>query len=293
MKTTISASLFALLAVLFASCNLFDPTEPIPSYVYIPSFDFQTNYSTEFTASERFTEVWVFADDELMGVYDLPAEVPILKEGNAQIRIQPGIKNNGITSSRVIYPFIEEHVEWVDLQPNVNDTIIPVFRYRENVTIINVDDFENGTVFAVRSGSQGSITRITNDDKVFEGEGSGLGFLSSEEDILSVVSNEQQYDLPTIRQSWLEMNYKCDNSMSIGVTAVNQQTTEDQYIIILNPTTDDNGIAQWNKIYIELFPTLSTFTNAAHFEINMQSIRDDGNTDDIAVYLDNLKIVHF
>jgi len=70
-----------LLATLGWGCNLINPTETLPSYIIIDEFSFTTNYSTEFSDSEKITEMWVFANDQVIGSFDLPAEVPILLEG--------------------------------------------------------------------------------------------------------------------------------------------------------------------------------------------------------------------
>ena len=293
MKTTLFAIAVALCLLGGSGCDLFDPVEPTPAFIVIPSFNFETDYPTEFTDSEKFTEVWVYANDQVIGAYDLPAEIPILETGETELEFIPGIKNNGIASTRRQYPFIENDRRWITLEPGKLDTIIPEFRYKDNVTIINADDFEVGTVFTVNEGSQGSINRVTNNDLVFEGDGSGFGFLSEGENTLKMITNEQQYDLPKNRLSWLEMNYKCNNSMAVGIQAVSQSTVESQYIIILNPTTNAANQAEWNKIYIELSPTVATYQNAAHFELVIDAVRDQDNTGEIEVFLDNLKLVHF
>jgi hypothetical protein len=196
MKTTVRLSISFLLASLGWGCNLINPTETLPSYIIIDEFSFTTNYSTEFSDSEKITEMWVFANDQVIGSYDLPAEVPILLEGMTEIKIYAGIKRDGIASTRDIYPFYQVHIQDLNLQPASRDTIRPEYVYVENANIISVDDFENANAFIIDNSSEGSVIRTTDPAVVFEGDGSVHLKLTEEENLIRVTTNEQQFDLP-------------------------------------------------------------------------------------------------
>ena len=61
-------------------------------------------------------------------------------------------------------------------------------------------------------------------------------------------------------------------------------------ILVLNPTCDADG-CEWNKIYLDLYPALSSMPDGL-FEIGLNaSIPADGTEGNI--WIDNFKFVHF
>lgn len=274
-------------------CNLINPTEELPAILIIDEYSFSTTYNTEYSASENITEVWVFANDQNIGAFDLPAEVPVLGEGVTQIKVYPGIKRNGIGSTRDIYPFYEVHIENIDLQPLKVDTIRPVFKYVENAVIVSVDDFETSNAFIIDDSSEGSVIRTTDPAVVFEGDGSGHMKLTTEENLVRVTTNEQQYELPENRLIYLEMDYRCDNSMAMGLFANTEFDSEKRYILVLNPTVNEDGTEYWNKVYIAIDPTVAQTNSFDTYEVFFESSRDQNNDSEINVYIDNVKLVYF
>lgn len=55
----------------------------------------------------KIVDAWVYTDNDLEGAFELPASFPVLKSGQSIIRIQPGIKLNGIAETRAPYPFFD------------------------------------------------------------------------------------------------------------------------------------------------------------------------------------------
>lgn len=291
MRTTRTLIWLCAACTFLASCSLVDPEEPLPGYVVIPDFEFTTNYSTEGSDSERITEVWVFADDRMLGAYELPAQVPILSEGAVELQIFPGIKNNGIVNSRIIYPFYQSHRETVFLEPLKKDTVRPQFVYKSNITIRLIDDFELANVFVLDNNTQGTMNRINDPEIVFEGTRSLHLALTAEEVVTRIVSNEQQFLLPTTRQSWLEMNYRCDNTFAMGLVRNNANGSTRELIMVLTPTMRNSSEPVWNKIYIELNDVTWT-SQPGTYEVYFEMVKDQGNTT-ANMWLDNVKIVHF
>ena len=71
----------------------------IPSYMSINSVTLDEN------STHNISDVWIYIDDNLQGVYELPANFPILDEGTHKLRVKAGIKDNGISAKRIPYPF--------------------------------------------------------------------------------------------------------------------------------------------------------------------------------------------
>jgi hypothetical protein len=89
------------------------------------------------------------------------------------------------------------------------------------------------------------------------------------------------------------MNYRCDNSMAMGLFSSDGFSEDKNYVIILTPTVDEDGEQYWNKIYVNLMDVISQTSSANSYEVFFEASRDIDNDSEINVYIDNIKIVYF
>lgn len=291
MRTTRTFFRLLTASLLLSGCSLFDPEEPIPAYLVIPEFDMETNHPIEGTDSHRITEVWVYVDARMIGAFAPPVEVPILKEGITEIQLFAGVQNNNLPSARRIYPFIEDVQFSIDASPLKKDTIRPTFNYRSNANIVLVDDFEAANTFALDPSAQGSMERITDPELVFEGTRSLHVTLNESEVITRIITNEQQFELPSNRLIYLELNYRTDNTVAVGLVANGPFGTSREYVTILQPPRLAGEAPEWQKIYIDMQALTAMFAGST-FEVVFEC-RKDGNNTTANFWLDNIKIVHF
>ncbi|NQX90742.1 MAG: hypothetical protein HRT74_01110 [Flavobacteriales bacterium] len=290
MKTTLRLTL-VLLVLISGSCNVINPAEEVPTLVHIPAFTFES-VSGFGSDSENITEVWVYANDQYLGAYSVPADVPVVGEGVRTMTFRAGIRNNGISATRIPYPFYTDVDISLLLEPMKRDTITPAFTYRDDLPDpALLDDFDGGTIFNEASDSQASFLTTQDDNEVFEGSGSGKVFLDTEETIFKA-ENSEFIELPFNKRTFFEMDYKCDNSFAIGLFAFDGSEEAKNLALILKPTTDDNGQAQWNKIYIDLQQIVAANPNADNFKLYIEAVKDSGNST-ATFYFDNFKIIHF
>ena len=98
-----------LLALVFSACT---KNNPDPSWLEINAWDLQANAASvnptgELTSS--INDAWVYVDNELIGVFEVPCRIPILKSGTFDVKIFPTVLNNGISATKKIYPFLEPY----------------------------------------------------------------------------------------------------------------------------------------------------------------------------------------
>ena len=103
-------------AISFTGCDIINPSEKIPAYLHIDSFTLKGSYDSFGTLSHAITDVWVIIDNEFIGAYELPADIPVLKEGKKSMVLKAGIKENGITNTRLPYPFYDGYFSTVELK---------------------------------------------------------------------------------------------------------------------------------------------------------------------------------
>ncbi|MEY3399385.1 MAG: hypothetical protein RL220_1979 [Bacteroidota bacterium] len=276
-------------SVLSGSCNLIDPEEAMPSFIYIDELSLEVEPG-EGTASHKITEVWIYTNGQMLGSFDLPAKVPVLNQGSTDIIMFAGIKNNGISSTRIRYPFYETFDTTLVFSQGSEHFIHPRFAYRNDISIEQYG-FEAGSNPFVQTGTGDVGLNVNNDDNlVFEGGGSGYAILEDGNDQILIKTNETIEFSPG-NTIFMELNYSCNNTFATGLYAVTDEVESKKLAVVINPTTSGTGNPVWNKIYIDLGLIPLQNQNADYFEIYFESVASGDQT--VEFLIDNVKIVQF
>lgn len=274
---------------MISSCELYNPSEPIPAYIHIDKIALSTIAATEGSNSHKITDAWVYVDEQLIGCFELPATFPVLNEGNHQVKIRAGIKVNGIAATRAPYPFYTIYDTIVNLQKGVKLNLAPTVKYRTNMTFSFMEDFENTGTIISKSPTSGVDTVIQRlyfpDPNIFEGSGSGIAYLDNSHSFFEGVSSTS-YVLPKSGADvFLEFNYKCNREFVVGTFAHSTSGTAKDAALTFNPS------ANWNKAYVYLTTVVSTNSNATDYSIFFGMVNNTAS-DSLALLLDNIKLVY-
>lgn len=277
-------SFLLLIGVIFFSCSKKDYEATIPSYISIPSIALTTDYATEGSTSANITDAWVYVNDDLVGIYELPASFPILKEGNVSVKVYAGIKDNGISASRARYLMYDPHVEKIDLIVGDTAEIIANVQYSEDVKFAWLEDFEGAsTSFLYHANSDTIFNKQSSTLK--EGLFSGQVFLEDEMDFFEATSLPYN-SIPIGGSLYLEMDFKINENIVVGVYLDGEQFAH----ITLNANTE------WKKTYLNLKEIIKAKTNSSEVKIFI-GLKEEGttvfSTSQPEIYLDNIKLVHF
>lgn len=282
--------IYAFALIFFAaSC---DKDMSLPTYLYIDSAALKTNYMQQGTASSNITDIWVTVDGKNMGVYELPATVPLLASGNTKLQLQAGIKKNGLSTLRPVYPFFSSDIRYVDLKKKGCDTLRPVFAYGPATQFLFKEDFEDAGIKLKAVDSSVLITKTSDKKLLFSHPGetnhySGCIQLKPEDtyfEIQTSVSLKKQ-----LTYTFLEMNYCTTDNFEVGIYYHYNGRTM-QVPICGVYATDKQAGAQWKKIYINLTEAVNTSTYVSNYEVYIKGTKIKGEA---ASYLfDNLKIVN-
>ncbi len=265
---------FLITLIIFGlfSCEVINPNEDIPSYIKI------NNFNVDEVGTAKITDAWVYIDNELQGIYELPNTIAILKKDNQSLFIAPGIKENGISASRKKYPFYVWHQEDVFLTPNDTITINPFTNYRENCIHFE-DDFTTGTFF------QNELLpglEISTDTALMIGSGYGTAILDGSTNVFSCTSEPQ--NLPKDREVYMEMDYKCNSEFYVNLYKFGPEYALPVPVMLLNPKED------WNKIYINLTNVISGESEIL-FSLSFFMLKDSTLTQS-ELNIDNVKILY-
>jgi hypothetical protein len=278
-----------LIPLLFSSCI---KNNPDPIWLYIDAWTLEDNTTIEEGAlSQQFTDAWVYVDNDLMGVFELPVKIPILKTGTMEVKVFPTIHNNGISATKKIYPFVDLYRETIAFKQNQVDTIKPVTRYKEGLNFW-IEDFEEaGPQIENDPNSQTVIAQGTDAAILGPNNGNYYGYVKLNKiDSTWIANTNGQLLLPRGQEIYLEIDFRSTNSIVTGLIELSSTTVKNHINIQLNP--QEVGQEKWKKIYIDLKELVSNLQSAEYFEISFVSFLDqDQTTTDVVI--DNIKLVHF
>ncbi|WP_143473307.1 hypothetical protein [Flavilitoribacter nigricans] len=272
-------------------CDIINPEETVPAFLYIEPFSLQTDELVQGSASEKITEVWVTVNDEFLGAYQLPATVPVLMSGEAEIFLEAGIKDNGIGSTPEIYPFYQPYETTVTLMPDQTTTISPTTSYSRDTRFALIENFESGTSVFRDTLLGNSGLQVSSTDP-FEGSYSGKIRLSADDPVVELATIGAFTEL-TDRSPfvYLEVNYQSDAPVIFGLAGGAGTSNPN---IVFDPGF--NPKASWNKIYFNLSALLATSPYDSH-KLALRAFipTEDGQLtlNNATVCLDNIKLVHF
>lgn len=284
----------AILGAGVASCNLINQDEPIPSYLYIEPFELENNPLVNHgSLSEKITQGYVFVNGKTIGIFSLPALIPVLEDGPQEVIIDPLIRDNGLTFTLQIYPFYERFTTTAVLNPTEVDTIQPVTKYINDLTFHFIEDFENGSNAFSEDRDDNNQTKLdTTQVDAYEGEFSGRIVLTSDNPIMEVATDpDMKFDIFDGGKVYLEMDYKTEVDVLVGLIATdnigNTQSTYEYGLV---------ARSEWNKIYFNL-TNFAVIPNVEGYQIGITASLPFENgeftKDEGTILIDNVKVVSF
>lgn len=264
------------------SCDVINPSEGVPAYLQIDTFSFSV-LPDEGTASTKITDVWVYDESTIVGAYEMPKTFPVLDSGSTQMIFAGGIWDNGISETRVPYPFYFPDTVTLNLESGKILPFTPHFSYRPSTKFYFIEDFEAGNLFNQLDGDTNMI-RTTDAADVFEGVGGGVIYLDHNHSFYQGRTSGS-YALPKGQPVYLEMNYKCDQSFQVGLFGIQNAINVFYYKWTINPKDF------WNKIYLNMGNDVTSL-QADTYQILIKAVFDSTRTDS-HIYLDNIKLVSF
>ncbi|MEZ5014316.1 MAG: hypothetical protein R2794_08500 [Chitinophagales bacterium] len=261
---------------------------PVPSYVHVDPFSFTCDPDAQGYPSSKITDVWVYANNDFIGAYELPATLPVLSDNSTELILYPGIKENGISGTAVIYPFYTAYTVSPDLISGDTYAVTPSTTYKSSAAIsfIFKENFNATNDFSSISGDV-TLTTTSDPTLVFEGFRSGIATFSGSNDTMRISTSHDLTFGDATHLLYLEMDYMCDIEFEVWLrcSTFNGSSISDQ---ILYVTPKD----YWNKIYINLNPSLQFFApyQPEYYNLEFRAIKP-ADVDTAQILFDNLKII--
>lgn len=289
-KPVLRALILSFSGLFIMACNKFEGDQEVPAYLRIDTISLQTDYYLEGSNTHQITDAWIFVDDQNIGVFELPALFPVLQHGKHKLTIYPGIKLNGISSTRVPYPFYQPYeIKEYTFFPDSIRTIHPSTTYYSTANFAWKEDFENsGSSLEATSHSDTTLMRTEpNSEDALLGEFSaysGKIVLDTAHPSIDLASMSA-FDLPGRGTPvLLELDCKSEIPLLVGMFATENGSIVDIPLIYISESE------KWNKLYVNLGPNVSEHQAATDFKVYFSATLKDQET--ASIFLDNIKLLY-
>ncbi|MFM8433003.1 MAG: hypothetical protein ACKOA1_09425, partial [Bacteroidota bacterium] len=249
MNAKNSISRFMLCCLLLASttgCEFINPTEQIPGYVSIDSIQFEhgpgRTYQDEGSVKYSFTDSWIYVDNQYIGTFENPRTIPILFEGTHTISVRGGIIENGVAGTRSDYMKTANYDTIVDIQPNATLQIKPRVHYFSGTTFKQMEDFDDGGISLIPTNQDYAPLQLSMQSDTGEFEGAyGWALLDANTQVFEVAS-DNPFTLPYTTTPYIELNYKTDVEITVGLFITTTSLT-----LLQTPLVNLRPTSTWKK----------------------------------------------
>ncbi len=262
----------------------------IPSYIKIEKIDLQDNPNLEEGAlSQNIVDAWVIVNGSMLGAFELPCTIPVLADGDAEIEVFAGVKMNGISNTRIIYPFYDSYNENISLTKEEITTVNPVVMYVDNIDLVLNEDFESSMIQfeTTQLSDTGFVLELEDKNPDFGGISCGKAVLDNDQTFFEVVTTEN-YEFMTTRQVFAEIDFKTDIPVKVGLQVHNPGGSSYNAGIVNFNTTDT-----WKKIYVNITPTINSNTNADDYSFFISCLKSEDSQETNTALIDNVKIIQY
>jgi hypothetical protein len=280
-----------LLLLIFTACSKLKDKQKAPEAFFMQSEAVAVSTTTlQGTQSHKITDLWYYVNGQYKGAYPTGNIFPVASTGPTQLTVYAGIKNNGISTTRLPYEFYEPLVIDTAIDPGKLVKRNFTFKYKSGTKFNLVEPFEgfgsvSGTSIKVSNNSDTTfqiLDKTSNPSAdVFEGN-KCMYFAVDNVSKIAQFETTVAYNLPKSGQAvYLELNYKCSQPFDVGVFS----GSSFQYAGTVNTSPE------WNKIYIQLSTAVSSLPNTS-CQLYIRTLFN-GEASYQQFWIDNIKILSY
>jgi len=271
----------------FPSCEIINPSEQTPSYVAVDTVSVSITDVHQGSASHNISDCWLYVNNKLIGIFEVPFTVPVLEAGSHSIQIEPGIKNSGGDAARVKYPMMYGYYLDTVLEERQVLTLSPEFSYRP-ATFDLVEDFEDIGIAFELSDQSDTIMELVSNVNAFEG--TSMHFVVDEERPNFECRSSNLYEIEKTGAAYLEINFKTNDYFNFGLFSKEYTgaTVSEvrKHVYTFNPTDE------WKKVYIDLNYFVNN-VSGTEFRLFFTGVFDsESGLEKSDIYIDNVKLLY-
>ncbi len=276
---TIVLSLFAY------GCNILNPEEKQPVYFKIDKV--LAEQDSSYPQVHNICDVWVTVNGDRIGTFEVPTLFPVIANGKSNVVIMPGIKVNGIATTRDIYPFFDYYVVYTSLVPMNTYHFTPYFKYKSNLFrwTEHFAGIAQGYKFEKTTNSD-TVIVVEPDSCIGPNNYVGNIYLTPERPRFQCVSVDDFYFPTDGRKIYAELDYKNDQEFEVGLFVYKTSQIVVAPLVIVNPHPDS-----YNRIYIDMTDYVNRNANSFKFKLYIGAQKPDTITYS-TISIDNVMVIY-
>lgn len=275
-------SLFLIGGILTTTSCAEDRSE-IPSFVRIDSIAVDSSsYDSVGKHTGKIDFAFVYVDDNLQGVYQLPCKFPVIGEGPKNFKIYAGVYEFGNGAATIRYSFYQPYEVFDTLVKEETLILAPHVIYDPELFIPSIQDFDSpgfGSDFVKSGGTTGDYF-----SNYAGGNPGSCGYLYMQAGDTTYLQIETvtAINVPKNLQlgCFLELDYKCNAPFYLDI----KTSVEGRSIVGFNTKTT------WSKIYINLSYAVNSI-QGTDIKLIFRTPRVPGITDQ-EIFIDNVKLIY-
>ena len=261
--------------------------EVAPAYISVSPFSFEIR-AGEGTQRQNITDGWIYVGGQYVGAYELPAIIPLLNNGSAEVRILPGYRQDGRITNAYRYALLEPYVTQANFAALDTTDIVPVTRYQSGLKFPFIEGFDGAHFFNTdRDNDPETKIQLTTSQDAFEGSRSGIIELTEQHSSLTCVYDIERAIPQSPDPIILELHFKSDIPFSIGFIGNKGIGGEDDLIqATLLPKSE------WTKVYFD-YREIINLSNAISYRLAIRAnYQSDTPLATQRISIDNVKVIH-
>ena len=259
------------------SCTTNKDKGLIPTYIHVDSFAFATAPSSlqHIATSHQINSVWAYYNNSPIGVFDLPANIPVLANGTGKLTLRPGISVSGLNNFLATYPFYSSDTSTFNSQPGKTIQFIPKTTYYSSTRCSVIANFDSNVAAPFKVDAGTGIDCI-----------GGIGSVSlSGKDTFSEIGSLAQFTIPLGKDAYIEFDYKCTIPFSVGLKASLGTLFTKFYLAGIYPSD------HWQKFYLSVKDFDAQYQATGYnfyLKTELPGAQSSGT-----VLIDNIQLVYF
>lgn len=281
------------LALLLSSCEGKD--EPVPAYLRIDSLSLNIKIG-EGNEVHQIKAVQVYSPTRLLGLFELPATIPVLETGDVKFSIVPAVYLNGSSSQMVTHTgFLPLDTTLTMTRGTITHFSNPRLNFRNSCNFLWTEDFEDNSSTVVGVNVvKGDTTLITSESFDLEGR---FPSVSKVYTALIAQSDTNKYiDLGSFktfntlpsdgRDIFLEFSIKSDIPVQLALKRT--KITGSEYVPYLY-LFETGG--QWKHFYVNLVYEAGGQPSGTEYQILFSS-DVTGGSGAHKIHIDNIRLTY-
>ncbi len=280
----------------FASCEKFEGDQTVPAYLYIDKISLVENpdlssqgfeQDSGFLSSDINTVEIIVNKSHKVGVFELPCTIPVLQGGNSEVLVYPCVKQNGMSATRIRYPFYQSVTQNTNLVPGETQTLNISAQYKNAPSyFLRTENFEKA------SHEFDTVLKFCPNEFTAEGvtikygKKCGIIFVPADVSVISTVI-EKKFNFASLANAfYLELDYASTTPFRVGLSGYGNTGYLEYTALELYPT---NG--EWKKVYINLGKVWGQMNlDNKDFQIKFWAFNRN-NSSNAWVCIDNVKVM--